>query len=128
MARAPSQEDAETSFSPSTSFGAYQALLQKAALTATKQAYLLPIDTDMAFHRTLDKKFAADVDVVSARVFALTNKLLKFAHGVNVSIGSGKGKAVIREEEDLLEGYHTSVVDVMDQLYEAAVCLLVFQG
>ena len=123
-----SQEDGGTLPSPSTSFSVYQPLLQKAALTATKRAYLLPADTDMAFQRTLDKKFATDVDVVSARVFALTNRLLKFAQGNNVAFRSGKGKAVIREEEDLLEGYHTSVVDILDQLFESAVCLVAFQA
>lgn len=105
--------------SPSTSasYDAYQASLTRAALTATKQAFVLP--SDIQFHRTLDKSFASQLDVVSARVFSLTDKLLRYASG---SSGKGKGKAVLKNKDDLLEGYHMSVVDTIDQLYENTVC------
>lgn len=102
--------------SASTSYDAYHTSLQQAALKATRQAFALP--ADIQFHRTLDKSFASELDAVSARVFALTDKLLRFSSGGS---SKGKGKAALRNEDDLLEGYHLSVVDVVDQLYENAV-------
>jgi exosome complex exonuclease RRP6 len=100
----------------STSFDSYQAKLQLAALTATKQAFILP--QDIQFHRTLDKSFGAEIDAVSARVFSLTDKLLRHAQG---SSAKGKNKAILRTEDDLVEGYHLSIIDTIDQLYENAV-------
>lgn len=105
--------------SSSTSFDAYQAKLQSAALTATKRAFALP--QDIQFHRTLDKSFGTELDVVSARVFALTDKLLRYTSKTTAS--KGKGRAILKTEDDLLDGYHLSVVDTVDHLYETAVRL-----
>jgi hypothetical protein len=74
----------------------------------------------MQFHRTLDKSFASQLDAVSARVFTLADQVLRLSSGVSVK---GKGKAVLKSDDDLLEGYHISVVDVVDQLYENAVSI-----
>ena len=102
----------------SASFDSYQSKLQLAALTATKRAFILP--QDIQFHRTLDKSFGAEIDAVSARVLSLTDKLLRYAQG---SSAKGKDKAILRTEDDLVEGYHLSVIDTTDQLYENAVSL-----
>lgn len=104
--------------SSSTSYDAYQLRLQKSALLATKQAFQLPLNPDLSFHRTLNKSFASELDSVSSRVFSLAEKVLKFSTGKSIK---GKGKAVLKSEDDLLEGYHLSVVDVVDQLFENAV-------
>lgn len=99
----------------SASFDSYQSKLQLAALTAAKRAFILP--QDLQFHRTLDKSFSAEIDGVSARVFSLTDKLLRHVQGLSTK---GKNKAILRTEDDLVEGYHTFVIDTIDQLYENA--------
>lgn len=105
--------------STSTAFDEYQPRLQKAALASTRLSNVLPGPEDMAFQRTLDRKFSKDIEIVSKRVFSMTNKLLMFARGP--SNGKGKSKDILLDEEDLLGGFHTNVVDIMDQLFEAAV-------
>ena len=102
--------------STSTSYDAYQARLQKSALVATKHAFQIP--SDLGFHRTLDKSFASELDSISARVFSLTDKLLRYSTGASTK---GKGKAVLKTEEDFLDNYHLAIVDVVDQLFENAV-------
>lgn len=115
---APHNEPAASS-SWAADFDASQLRLQKAALASTRLSNALPGHDDMAFQRTLDRKFAKDVDVISKRVFSMTNQLLMFARGP--ANGKGKGKDILADEEDLLEGFHTNIVDIMDQLFEAAV-------
>src|SRR5260221_689639 len=97
-------------------FDEYQTSLQGTALRATKQAFVLPVDMD--YQRTINKRFALDMDTLSTRILSLTDKLLKF------SAGNGKGKSRIKEDEDLTERYNSSVLDVVDHLFEIAVCLL----
>lgn len=101
-------------------FDEYQTLLQRTALKATKQAFILPVDMD--YQRTINKRFASDVDTFSARILYLTDKLVRFSAGVNVG-GKGKGKSRIKEDEDLTERYKSSVLDTVDQLFEIAVRL-----
>ncbi|KAF8315606.1 hypothetical protein DL93DRAFT_840172 [Clavulina sp. PMI_390] len=96
---------------PST-YDAYQSKLQLAALTATKRAFALP--KDIAFHRTLDKTFGTELDAISQRVFSLTDKLLRYA----TKSSKGKGRAILKTEDDLLDGFHMTVVDTVDHLYE----------
>ncbi|KZV86994.1 hypothetical protein EXIGLDRAFT_711949 [Exidia glandulosa HHB12029] len=104
--------DVDASAGPS-SFSEYQAKLQNAVLQPTKLALGLP--KDLAFHRTLDRNFAEDIDECSSRVLALTNKLIKFA-----STARNAPDEALGGEEDAVDNFHSLVVDVMDRLLEQA--------
>jgi exosome complex exonuclease RRP6 len=124
--------------SPSTSFDAYQPKLQSTVLNTAKVANGLPPAADMGFQRTIDRKFAKDIDSSSVKVLNLANRLLSLVQGGDSrsndpngktkangrSSEKGKQKALLTDEDDVLDGYHTLVVDIVDQLLESAVCLL----
>ncbi|EJD50781.1 hypothetical protein AURDEDRAFT_159928 [Auricularia subglabra TFB-10046 SS5] len=108
--------EAQTS---SASFAAYQAQLQSAVLQPTKVALGLP--KDLAFHRTLDRDFAQDIDQCSARVLALANRLIKLAGtGDAGDAAAARDLDVLGGEEDAVDNFHMLVVDVMDKLLERA--------
>jgi exosome complex exonuclease RRP6 len=112
--------------SPSTSFDTYQAMLQSAAVSATKCSMGLP--KDISYHRSLDRKFGKRLDACSDRILAMTSRLLEYAETGNsaeaissMAMGKGKGKRRLESEEDIVDGFHSLVVDVMDQLLERTV-------
>lgn len=124
-----SSSDTEPVPSPFTEFAEYQAFLQKTIISAAKHATSLPPKTDLAFQRTLDRQFAKDLDACSARILGFTNRLLNLVGDAVPSSSRGKGKAKeVTEEEDLTEGYHSRVVDVLDGLYENVVSRKVIFG
>ncbi|KAG8907725.1 exosome nuclease subunit [Tulasnella sp. 403] len=97
----------------------YHAHLQKTVIDAARFATRLPPKTDLAFHRTLDRKFAKELDKCSNRILGLTNQLLGLVGALNPALSKGKGKArALADENDLVEGYSAGVVDVLDVLYE----------
>ncbi|KIJ54917.1 hypothetical protein M422DRAFT_775114 [Sphaerobolus stellatus SS14] len=109
--------------SPSTSFDAYQIELQSAAVSAVKRSVALP--KDISYHRSLDRKFGKQIDDVSNRILALTSKLLDYAEAANDVEGApdrasskNKGKRKLETEEDVVDDFHSRVVDVLDQLLE----------
>ncbi|KAI1789123.1 hypothetical protein LXA43DRAFT_1096686 [Ganoderma leucocontextum] len=103
----------------SSSFNDYNTQLQGSALKATRAAVSLP--ADIPFHRSIHPEFAKGLDQCSARVLSLTNKLLSLSTTVNASTTSrGKGKARLEAQDDVVDNFHSLVVDVMDQLLENA--------
>ena len=111
----------------SSSFDVFNSKLQASALKATRSAVGLP--ADIAFHHSIDPAFAKDVDAFSSRVLSLTNKLLNFVATADESQRSkGKGKAKLQSQDDVVDNFHSLVVDSMDQLLERTVsdlrCLL----
>ncbi|KAI0739418.1 hypothetical protein C8Q80DRAFT_1198600 [Daedaleopsis nitida] len=103
----------------SSSFNEYNAQLQGAALKATRAAVFLP--ADIPFHRSVHPDFAEEVDQCSARVLSLTNKLLQLSSTLNASNNPrGKGKARLEVQDDVVDNFHSLVVDAMDQLLERA--------
>lgn len=105
----------------SSSFNEYNTQLQGAALKATRAAVSLP--ADIPFHRSVHPNFAKEADQCSGRVLALTNKLLQLSSTVNAFTSArGKGKARLEAEDDVVDNFHSVVVDAMDQLLERAVC------
>jgi len=105
--------DVDSEPSPSN-WAEYQAQLQTAVLLPTKLALGLPQDLD--FHRTLDREFGRELDEVSSRVLAVTNKL------INLASGSRQGTDVLGGDDDAKDNFHSLVVDIMDKLLERAVC------
>lgn len=78
----------------------------------------------MSYQRTMDRQFSKDLDACSERVLGLAGRLLEFAKGKEGAgkKEKGKGRETLREE-DVLDGYHNVVIDVMDQLFESVVCV-----
>lgn len=100
-------------------FDNYNTALQTVALKATKHAVQLP--SDIAFHRSVDRSFAKEIDACSSRVLSLTNRLLSLVSTADTSSARGKGKGKGKLEDDVVDNFHAVVVDSMDQLLERAV-------
>ena len=104
----------------SASFDAHITRLQAAALGATRKSAVLP--TDIAFHRSMDPEFARGLDAFSDRVLAMTNKLLNLVSTVDQTQTSrGKGKAKLENQDDVVDNFHSLIVDSVDQLLEKTV-------
>ncbi|KAF5315383.1 hypothetical protein D9619_007468 [Psilocybe cf. subviscida] len=109
----------------STGFDAYNAKLQASALAATRKSAGIP--GDVGFHRSMDQDLASDLDAFSDRVLAMTNRLLNLVSTVDYI--QGKGKAKLESEDDVVDQFHSLVVDSMDQLLERTdTCLDQFLG
>ncbi|OCH91136.1 hypothetical protein OBBRIDRAFT_753802 [Obba rivulosa] len=67
----------------------------------------------------MDRDFAHALDASSARVLSLTNRLIALAQTAQTN-PKGKGKERIESEDDVVDRFHSLVVDAMDQLLERA--------
>ncbi|GBE85266.1 Exosome complex exonuclease rrp6 [Sparassis crispa] len=124
---ADASSSSSTKLHPS-GFNTYNTQLQSAALKATKCAVGIP--SDLAFHRSIDRGFARDIDACSGRVLALTNRLLALASTADASADARrKGKAKLESTDDVVDNFHSLVIDSMDQLLERAdICLDEYLG
>ncbi|KAJ8080947.1 exosome nuclease subunit [Marasmius tenuissimus] len=108
----------------SASFDDFNTQLQGLALKATRNSVLLP--ADISYHRSMDPGFSKEIDSFSTRVLSLTNKLLTLA---GTAHPSGKGKGRLEDEDDVVDNFHSLVVDSMDQMLERTdICLDDFLG
>lgn len=113
----------------SANFNEYHSQLQAAALQATRHSVSLPTSSDLAFHRSLDRTFSKELDACSSRVLSLTNRVLSLVSTGSVSVDTNadtanksKGKSrKLESEDDVLDNFHTLVVDRVDELLERAV-------
>ncbi|WWC66443.1 uncharacterized protein I206_100345 [Kwoniella pini CBS 10737] len=118
---------------PIDNFAEYLPHLTSALDNLTNHASKLPSKSDLSFHRTLDRKFANDLDSASERILKLTERLLKLVdqsqiQKSNKSNKSGTGKSrnglssrrKLEDEDDVLDGYKQGVVGVVDGLLEDA--------
>lgn len=111
---------ASTSALTSESFNAFNNQLQANALKATRNAVALP--TDIPFHRSMDSSFSQDLDAFSSRVLSLANNLLSLvAMADTTQSARAKGKAKLEDQDDVIDKFHSLVVDSMDQLLERTV-------
>jgi exosome complex exonuclease RRP6 len=116
----------------------FPAFLEKttAALDAlTTTAAGLPGKSDLAFHRTLDRKFGRELDVTAQQVLGLTERLLAMVEAGAESSRAGpsasgpavkakpktKARRKLQDEEDVVDGYRRGVDEVVDGLLEDAV-------
>ncbi|KAJ7499560.1 hypothetical protein FB451DRAFT_1073819 [Mycena latifolia] len=125
---AASSSDASSSTLSSTSFPDFNSKVQAAALNATRSAAGLP--ADIAFHRSMDPELAEDLDAFSSQVLNLTNNLLALVATADPSQSNRrKGKAKLQNQDDVVDDFHSLVVDSMDQLLERTdMCLDEFLG
>lgn len=114
--------------SPKTSLEEYVTLIKTETDKTVKAGSDLP--RDIAFHRTLDRKFRTELDATSARVLRLTNRLLKLAETLDLKAKPGSNKAkhdeekdkvALVDEDDVVDKFHSVVVDVFDPLLEHVV-------
>ncbi|KAF7354798.1 Exosome complex exonuclease RRP6 [Mycena sanguinolenta] len=124
---AESQASSSSTLS-SASFSEFNSNVQTAALNATRSAAGLP--ADIPFHRSMDPELAEDLDAFSSRVLSLTNNILSLVATADPSQSSRrKGKAKLQTQDDVMDDFHSLVVDVMDQLLERTdICLDEFLG
>lgn len=114
-----SESDAIVVPSPISEFSQYQDLLKKTIISAAQNATALPAKNDLSFERTLDRQLAKDLDTCSDRILSVTGRLLSLIGGTATSSSrTGKGKSGALKQEDLTDGYHSTVVDALDSLYE----------
>ncbi|KAF5360491.1 hypothetical protein D9756_004521 [Leucocoprinus leucothites] len=114
-----SKQGSSSSSLSSAAFDEYNTKLQSSALKATRNAATLPADIN--FYRSLDTGVARDIDNISSRVLNMTNRLLELSSSIDqntASKGKGKGKARLEDKDDVVDDFHSLVVDVMDQLFE----------
>jgi exosome complex exonuclease RRP6 len=113
-------EDGSSKILSSAGFDVCNAKLQATALTTIRKAVSLP--SDVTFHRSMDHSFAQDLDTFSERVLLVTNKLLNLVATVDQSQSNlGKGKGKLASQDDVVDDFHSLVVDSMDQLLEKTV-------
>ena len=87
-------------------------------LTTIRKNVGLP--SDVAFHRSMDHIFAQNLDTFS-EILPVTNKLLNFfAATVDQSLVKGK----LEGQDDVVDNFHSLVVDSMDQLLDKTVSLI----
>jgi exosome complex exonuclease RRP6 len=114
------QAQASTSALSSASFSDFNSKVQAAALSATQSAAGLP--ADISFHRSIDPELAEDLDDFSAHVLSLTNNLLALVStGDSSKSNRRKGKAKLQNQDDVVDDFHSLIVDSVDQLLERTV-------
>ncbi|RDB15305.1 Exosome complex exonuclease rrp6 [Hypsizygus marmoreus] len=123
--------DSEASSSTTLTSGVFDEFntqLQANALKTTRSALALP--DDVAFHRSMDSAFSKDLDIFSSRVLSLANKLLALTATADVTQSSrSKGKGKLENQDDVVDNFHSLIVDSMDQLLERTdICLDEFLG
>lgn len=105
--------------SPTNQFDEYLPLVTQDLDRVTTHAAGLPGKSDLAFHRTLDRTLAKELDEASDRILRMTRDLLDL-----VDRGKNPKRRKMEDEDDVVEGYKRGVVDSVDALLEDAVSRL----
>lgn len=92
--------------------------LQSSALTATRHAATLP--TDLPFYRSIDPGVSQQIDSISSRILHLTHQLLQLSSSLNPNLAVHP-KETLQDQDCLMFNFHSSVVEVMDHLFERTV-------
>lgn len=98
----------------SGTFSDYATSVQSAALTTTRLA-ATTLPPDIEFHRSIHVSFATELDSLSTRVLRITNRLVRLAGSVE---SSTLGRGTLDDEEDVLDGFKSLIVDQVDRLFE----------
>lgn len=103
----------------SSSFDEYNSQIQGHALKSIRNALALP--GDLTFHRSLDRDFGKEVDQCSAKALHLTNRLLSLVASGDATLSKRSTGEKLRDQDDVVDNFHSLVVDAMDQLLERTV-------
>ncbi|KAJ4497032.1 ribonuclease H-like domain-containing protein [Lentinula lateritia] len=87
--------------------------IQASALKAARNSMLLP--SDIQFHRTMDAEFSKDLDIFSSRILSIANQVLALMGTADIST---KGQSKLETEDDVVDNFHSIVVDTMDRMME----------
>jgi exosome complex exonuclease RRP6 len=94
----------------------------------TTDAAALPDKSDLSFHRTMDRKFAKQLDEASSKVLGMAEQMLKLVLGpeqneskAGAAVKKGKARRTLADEDDVVDGFRGAVIDVVDGLLEDAV-------
>ncbi|KAJ3862649.1 hypothetical protein EV359DRAFT_74071 [Lentinula novae-zelandiae] len=87
--------------------------IQASALKAARNSMLLP--SDIQFHRTMDAEFSEDLDIFSSRILSIANQVLALMETADIST---KGQSKLETEDDVVDNFHSIVVDTMDRMME----------
>jgi exosome complex exonuclease RRP6 len=102
------------------SFDQFNSETQAAALMVTKQTLAIP--QDVAFHRSMDSDLAQRFDAFSSRVLDVMNRLLVLASTIDSSEPRrNRSKAKLENQDDVMDNFHSVVVDCMEGLLERTV-------
>lgn len=111
---------------PVTSLAAYLPALQTPLVSLTRNASSLPGPSDLAFHRSIDRGLAAEIDAQSQQVQKHIQQLTRWAKP------KGKAKAATDDDEDDDESptaLYNRISDVIDGLLERAdTCMDEYSG
>lgn len=95
--------------------------LTRALEAATTAADLFPDKSDLSFHRTLDRKFAKELDLTSKRLLSLTDRLAEMAMDAHPSKGKrAVPRRKLEDEDTVVESFRSGVVSVVDRVLEDA--------
>ncbi|KIK48040.1 hypothetical protein CY34DRAFT_21042 [Suillus luteus UH-Slu-Lm8-n1] len=114
MASADTVAGPSASMILSSTFPDYATSVQSAALTTTRLA-ATTLPPDIEFHRSIHVSFAVELDSLSTRVLRLTNRLVRLAGSAE---SSTLGRGTLDDEEDVLDGFKSLIVDPVDRLFE----------
>lgn len=111
---------------PSTDFAGFVDNMTKALEASTSAAAGFPDKSDLAFHRTLDRKFAKGLDATGQRVIDLTDRLLQLAvegsqEKTKAAGGKVKPRRKVTDEDDVVDSFQATVIEPIDALLEDAV-------
>ena len=106
---------------PSRNFAEYFPALQAALGAVTQDAQNLPEASDLAFHRSLDRKLGKELDATAARLVSLANGLAGLVEDKGKLNGKGKQRVAIDDADDLIEDFERHVQETLDRLLERAV-------
>ncbi|KAJ3998803.1 ribonuclease H-like domain-containing protein [Lentinula boryana] len=87
--------------------------IQTSALKATRNSMLLP--SDINFHRTMDTEFSRDLDAFSSRILSIANQVMAL---MGTADQSTKPKGKLENEDDVVDNFHSVVVDTVDRMME----------
>ncbi|KAJ4482464.1 ribonuclease H-like domain-containing protein [Lentinula aciculospora] len=97
----------------SSEFNEMNSQIQTSALRATRNSMLLP--SDINFHRTMDTELSRDLDIFSSRILSVANQVLAL---IDTADFSGKDKGKLENEDDVVDNFHSIVLDTMDRMLE----------
>ncbi|KAJ3988399.1 ribonuclease H-like domain-containing protein [Lentinula detonsa] len=97
----------------SSRFNEMNSRIQTSALKATRNSMLLP--SDINFHRTMDTEFSRDLDAFSSRILSIANQVIAL---MGTADQSTKTKGKLENEDDVVDNFHSVVVDTVDRMME----------
>lgn len=72
----------------------------------------------------MDAEFSKDLDIFSSRILSVANQVLALMGTADIST---KGQSKLETEDDVVDNFHSIVVDTMDRMMEKTVRNIPYQ-